>query len=79
MSAARIFHIPASAPELPLDHPPRIRHGLRPRYNLPELRKWNQFHTSHKSILCAPGKLEEIHDTVHKIQTSPEGDSMLFS
>ena len=79
MSAARIFHIPASAPELPLDHPPRIRHGLRPRYNLPELRKWNQFHTSHKSIPCAPGKLEEIHDTVHKIQTSPEGDSMLFS
>ena len=32
-----------------------------------------------KSIPCAPGKLEEIHDTVHKIQTGPEGDSMLFS
>ena len=77
MSAAQIFHTPASAPELPLDHPPRIRRARRPRYNLPELRKWNQFHTSHKSIHGAPGRLEEIRDTVHKIQTVPEGDNML--
>ena len=77
MSAAQRFHTPASVPELPLDHSPRIRRARRPRCSLPVLRKWNQFHTSHKSIPCVPGRLEEIRDTIHKIQTVPEGDNML--
>ena len=66
-------------PELPLDHPPRIRHGLRPRYNLPVLRKWNQFHTSHKSIPGGTGKAAERRGTIHGTQTGPEGDSVPFS
>ena len=61
-----------------LHHHPQILLVLRPRYNPPGHHRQIQYHTNHKNILDVPEITAKTLYTIHKTQTVPEDDTVLY-
>ena len=57
---------------------PQILLVLRPRYNPLGHHRQIQYHTNHKNILDVPEITAKTLYTIHKTQTAPEDDTVLY-
>ena len=70
-SGAELAYL-ARVPELPVDHNLLPRYVHHPTGSRLMHRRLSRSRTSHKNILYAHGIVAETHDTIRKIQITPE-------